>query len=324
MALELRYFISESNNPHYNLAVEEFLTFSTKEEECILYLWQNEKTVVIGKNQNAYKECKVSKLEEDGGSLVRRLSGGGAVYHDLGNLNFTFCIRKNVYDLEKQLQVILDAVKACGISASLTGRNDITVDGKKFSGNAYYDSGEYAYNHGTIMIDVDSSKLSDYLTVSAEKLKSKGVDSVKSRVGNLRDYNPNLTIEQMKQTMISAFEKTYGGKALSVELSREDETKIQKLQEKYESIEWKYGRNIPFSNQFSKRFDWGEVQISLDIKEGVVHKIKVYTDALDSEFSVKLEQRLIGCLYRKEEILNCVQGCEGALKECLLWISDCI
>ena len=126
MISSLKAYVSDTRDPYYNLATEEFLTFSVGADECILYLWQNGNTVVIGKNQNAYRECNVTKLEEDGGHLARRLSGGGAVYHDMGNLNFTFCVRKDNYDLTKQLNVIVEAVNSFGVKALLTGRNDIT------------------------------------------------------------------------------------------------------------------------------------------------------------------------------------------------------
>ena len=185
MVTKLTYIESDQVNPYKNLAVEEYLLLHCEDKECILYLWQNQNTVVIGRNQNAWKECKVTKLEEENGHLARRLSGGGAVYHDLGNLNFTFLVNKDEYSLEKQLQVIINAMGRLGLKAEKSGRNDILIDGKKFSGNAFYEQEKHCYHHGTIMVDVNKEILSRYLTVSKDKLKSKGVDSVKSRVTNL-------------------------------------------------------------------------------------------------------------------------------------------
>ncbi len=174
-------------DPYANLALEEYLLTHIPDETVIPYLWQNQNTVVIGKNQNAWKECRFTDLEADQGHLARRLSGGGAVFHDLGNLNFTFLAHKEDYSVPKQLDVILEAVRSLGISAEKTGRNDVTADGRKFSGNAFYSNGVTEYHHGTLMVDVDKEKLSRYLNVSPKKLQSKGVDSVRSRVVNLRE-----------------------------------------------------------------------------------------------------------------------------------------
>ena len=138
MLEKLTYIESNTTNPYHNLALEEALLFGCGKEECILYLWQNEKTVVIGKNQNAWKECRTEKLERDGGHLARRLSGGGAVYHDLGNLNFTFLVSREHYDLDRQLAVIQRALEHLGLRAEKSGRNDLLINGKKFSGNAFY------------------------------------------------------------------------------------------------------------------------------------------------------------------------------------------
>lgn len=209
MIKKIRYIIGKQTSPCSNLALEEYLLRHVEKEECILYLWQNQKTVVIGKNQNCWKECKVEELQKDGGTLVRRSSGGGAVFHDLGNLNFTFLVRKNNYDLNKQLDVILKSVQKFGIDAKRSGRNDITVDDRKFSGNAFYTSGDCCYHHGTILLDVDMKNLSKYLTVSTEKLQSKGVSSVKSRVVNLKELNSEITKELMCEKLIQAFGEVY-------------------------------------------------------------------------------------------------------------------
>ena len=175
-------------DPFRNLAIEKNLTFLTQEGQCILYLWQNRRTVVIGRNQNAWKECNVDALLADGGTLARRMSGGGAVFHDLGNLNFSFCVRKEDYDVDRQLEVIRQALRREGIEAIKSGRNDLLADGRKFSGNAFYKSGEFCCHHGTIMIDVKGGDLTKYLNVPESKLKSKGVESVRSRVTNLREH----------------------------------------------------------------------------------------------------------------------------------------
>ncbi len=204
------FVTSTSNNPWFNLAIEEFLVENVKDDEIILYLWQNKDTIVIGSNQNPWKECNVKEIKNDGIKLARRLSGGGAVYHDSGNLNFTFIMGKELYDLEKQLGVILRSVNSFGFNGKFSGRNDMEIDGKKFSGNAYYFGDCSTYHHGTILVNASLSKLSKYLTPSKQKIVSKGVDSVKSRVVNLRSINSDISIEKIKVEIIKSFQECYG------------------------------------------------------------------------------------------------------------------
>ena len=209
MIKKLGTYLTDCTDPYRNLAVEEYLTLHVQPGECILYLWQNQKTVVIGKNQNCWKECKVNDLERDGGHLVRRLSGGGAVYHDMGNLNFTFCVRKEDYDVDRQLSVIVAAVRSFGLDAEKTGRNDITAGGRKFSGNAFYRSGVFCYHHGTLLVSADMQQMGKYLNVSKQKLQSNGVDSVRSRVVNLRELEKTVTIEALEDRLQKAFAQVW-------------------------------------------------------------------------------------------------------------------
>ena len=170
--MKLKIIRTDNTNPYENLALEEHLTLNAKEDEVLLYLWQNEHTVVIGRNQNPWRECDVEAINRDGIYLARRMSGGGAVYHDMGNLNFTFIARDGLFDIERQTDVILLACRLLGINAVKTGRNGLTVDEKKFSGHAYFSTGGRNYRHGTIMMNVVPDDLSKYLNVPDEKLKS--------------------------------------------------------------------------------------------------------------------------------------------------------
>ena len=200
---------SRGTDPYENLALEEALLHRVEAGELILYLWQNERTVVIGKNQNPWKECRTALLAEEGGHLARRLSGGGAVFHDRGNLNFTFLMREEDYDPDRQLTVIETACRSLGIPVERSGRNDLLADGRKFSGNAFYRHNGRAYHHGTLMVDVDLEMVQRYLSPSKAKLAAKGVDSVRSRVVNLREFVPTLTVRQLSDALTAAFAEVY-------------------------------------------------------------------------------------------------------------------
>lgn len=288
---------TENLIPYRNLALEEYLMDTVPEGTCILYLWQNQNTVVIGRNQNCWKECRVKELERDGGHLVRRLSGGGAVFHDLGNLNFTFLVRKEDYDISRQLDVILRAVSTCGIRAEKSGRNDITVDGRKFSGNAFYFSGESAYHHGTILIQVDKEKAAKYLNVSAEKIRSKGVDSVRSRIANLSEFCPDLTVDRMKRELAKACGQVYGTAPEILSSADIDRECVESLRRKFSDPDWIYGRRIPFSFECSRRFGWGGVDLGFQVQNGVISAVQVNSDAMDEELIRRIPPCLTGCAF---------------------------
>lgn len=269
-------------NPWYNLALEEHLLKNVGRDEVILYLWQNQGTVVIGRNQNAWRQCRCKELEDDGKKLARRLSGGGAVYHDLGNMNFTFIMNRKNYNLERQLEVILRAVRKQGIMAEFSGRNDLTVDGSKFSGNAFYFEENSAYHHGTILVDVNFSELAKYLQVSQAKMRSKAIESVKARVVNLKSLNPQLTIEKMADSVAEAFVEIYGGEK-HIEVITPDNLDLQEQYQRYSSWEWRYGETPKFDVDFDTRFDWGEIEVGLSLRKAVIAAAKVYSDAMNPQ-----------------------------------------
>ena len=292
----MRYLIAESTctDPHDNLALEETL-LNQAEDAMILYLWQNQNTVVIGRNQNPWKECRTALLQQEGGHLARRLSGGGAVFHDLGNLNFTFLMPQPLYDLEKQLAVIQRAVRSFGIEAERSGRNDILARGRKFSGNAFYKNGRQAYHHGTILIDADLEKLGRYLNPSKAKLAAKGVDSVRSRVGNLRELNPAVTIDAMKEALTAAFSTNCGGAVEKIHIPADP-----LLAERYRS----YGQKLPFTFEWEDRLDFGCIRIEAAVEHGIIRSARVYTDAMDWQLPAKLEEALTGSRLDRSELIK--------------------
>ena len=293
-------FESDGFDPYRNLAIEQHLLESVFDGCCLLYLWQNRNTVVIGKNQNAWAECRTALLKEEGGCLARRLSGGGAVFHDLGNLNFTFLVRSADYDLPRQLAVIRRASALCGIETEISGRNDLLADGRKFSGNAFYHHEGRSYHHGTLLIDVDTDRMSRYLSPSKAKLTSKGVESVRSRVVNLKELNPAITVETLKTAMKTAFCEVYG---LAAEpYGAIDEARVQALTAHYAGDAWLFGQKLPFTCRCEQRFAWGGVDLQLAVDRGVITDAKVYTDAMDDRLAAETEAVLRGCSLRKEAI----------------------
>ena len=286
------------------------MTLHVPEGECWLFLWQNQNTVVIGRNQDAWQECRVNLLEEDGGHLVRRLSGGGAVYHDLGNLNYTFMVRHRDYDVDKQLEVILRAVQLLGIRAKRSGRNDVLMQGRKFSGSAFYRSGEFCYHHGTLLLHSDVEKMERYLQVSLAKLASKSVKSVRARVTNIGAYVPDITPAVMCEKLREAFGLIY---ALPVETMTETELpeeEIAELQERFASPAWCYGRKEPFTYRASHRFDWGELCLQFSIDKGRMQKLRVFSDAMEQDYAPMLEKVLTGSAYNMKTLFKAVDGIE--------------
>lgn len=313
MIKQIRVLVNSKTDPYHNLAVEEYLTKSVSDDELILYLWQNEHTIVVGRNQNVWKECNVESFLADKGKIVRRLSGGGAVYHDLGNLNFTFCAKVENYNLDKQLAVIIRALKMLGIMAQKTGRNDITIDGKKFSGNAFYQTGESCYHHGTLLVDVDFDKMTKFLNVDKSKLQSKGVDSVRARVINLKEYRQNISIDELKNYLIKAVEQEYRCLVEVISDAVIEDERINAAIDKFSQWNWIYGRKINFTHQIKERFSWGNIELELFVEAGSIKDLEIFSDGLNIEFIDILKTALLNCVYRKVDVKECIERIDNDL-----------
>lgn len=284
-----------------NLARDGYFLENNKKGDVILYFYVNKNAVIIGRNQNAWKECNIANMDADGVQLVRRHSGGGAVFHDNGNLNFSFITDEKHYDLNRQMRVILNAVSKLGLKAELSGRNDITVDGKKFSGNAFSLAKGNRSHHGTILVNADLTKLSNYLCVSKEKMRSKGIDSVRARVCNICELSSGLTVEAMRRLVIESFIEEYGAASEYVF----DGTALAEVEERRERLaswEWRFGKTPQFDFETDKRFSFGDTQIYFNLRDGVIRETKVYSDCLDTELTTEIENALTGVHFRKEEI----------------------
>ncbi len=308
MIINTRILTTSETNPHKNLALEDALLHALPEGEALLFLWQNRHTVVIGAGQNAWRECNTSLLEQEGGTLARRSSGGGAVYHDLGNLNFSFLVPRADYDVARQLKVVCEAVRSFGIDAAPSGRNDLLAGGRKFSGNAFRLLKDAALHHGTLIVDVDMALLGRYLNVDPRKMAAKGVKSVPARVVNLRELG-DVTIESMRAAMIDAFRAEYGDCAVE-SVDGVDVPGLSALLPKYESWAFNYGQSPAGEVNLSERFDWGGVELSLHVEGGVVAGAQVYTDAMDEGLGRRLEAALRGAVYSPAGLAEAARGVE--------------
>ncbi|MBR2121474.1 MAG: lipoate--protein ligase [Lachnospiraceae bacterium] len=305
MIASCRIVSVESTDPYRNLAVEELLLKSVRDDELILYLWQNDRTVVIGRNQDACHECDMDTLLSEGGRLARRFSGGGAVYHDLGNVNFTFLSVKENYDIERQNRVILEAVSAFGINAQCTGRNDLTVQERKFSGCAYYDDGRARFHHGTILIDTDLGRMGRYLTPSKSKLSSKGVASVESRVICLSEISSDITPSKLKEVMTDAFLRNCRAAGSSVCGDDDlpfDSREIETVRKRFADQSWILSRQISSSRTIEIRNAEGLFTCHLLVKGGMITDAEVFTDALDVGAAALMKKKLVGRRYDRAEI----------------------
>ena len=323
-----KLYVTES--PSYsapeNLAMEGALTADAAPGEIILFLWQNEKTVVIGKNQNAWKECRLAPLIRDGGTLARRMSGGGAVFHDLGNLNVSFCVSRRDEDIPRQTDIILNALRSLGVQASRSGRNDLELDGKKFSGHASYRQGASCCHHCTLMLKVDREALEKYLRVSPLKLRSRGVDSVRARVANLSDRYPALTLPALREALKQAFSEEYARIAEPFpwedRFNKEKREKMRELRDRFASWEWTFGRRIPFELEEQARFSWGEADLRLHIENGRIRDCKCYTDAMDPLWTESMEEALRNVRFAADDLravfASLPEGTEPRMREDLL------
>ena len=295
--MKAQVIISNQYDPFLNRAVEIYLVNHQDDDTITLYLWKNQQTVVIGYNQNPFSECNVQLLLDEGGHLMRRGTGGGAVYHDLGNINFSFVVDKKQYDVHRQLSVIQDALLSFGLTTEISGRNDLTYQGRKFSGNAFAKGTCNNLHHGTILIKTDAEKMQRYLTVNPDKLMKNGVKSVASRIINLSEACHDLTSENIKQPLIHSFEKVYGQASL---IDFDELIQIPEIGETRETIashEFLFGRWEHFHTLKKAQFAWGGVAIDLHINEAqhTITQAQIASDCLDTEIISQAETLLQGC-----------------------------
>jgi len=302
--MKIRYLDLYTTDPYFNLACEQFVFDELPRDCSYVMLWQNSSTIVIGKYQNTYSQINTDYVRENGIKVARRLSGGGAVYHDMGNLNYTFITdAESMEGLNMQLfcRPVVRTLERLGVPAQINGRNDITIDGKKFSGNSQYVKSNRVMHHGTILFDADLSAVGKALQVDESKIQSKGIRSVRSRVTNVRPYLPDdsITLPAFRQLLLE--EMLTGFDAEEQVLSEADIAKINTLREKYASWEWNYGRSPEFTVRRSRRFEGcGQLDVCLTAEGGTVSDVTFYGDYFSFKEPELLSQKLIGLCLSEE------------------------
>lgn len=313
----VRLLISNSYDPWFNLSLEEYIFKNMPKEQSILFLWRNQNTVVIGRAQNAWKECNTRRIEKDGIRLARRNSGGGAVFHDLGNTCFTFMSTQKEYNKNLSTNIILNGLNQLGIKAIISGRNDLVIHTekgeRKISGSAYRETLGRKFHHGTLLLHVDLDKLTYYLNPDPKKLKTKGITSIKSRVANLNELKPNINHQEVCQVLINAFFNFYNIKVEPEFFSIENCSHIPEFIEQFNkqsNWDWNFGSTPLFSHQLDTRFSWGSVTLHFDIEHGIITRSHIFTDSLEPDPLEKLAKELIGVPYHINNIQYCCKKWE--------------
>ena len=289
------FIFNESTDPYFNLAAEEFLVQNLSEE--VFMIWRNHNTIVVGRNQNTLSEIHYDYVKEHDIQVVRRMSGGGTVFHDMGNVNFTFIVNSgdDFNNYRRFCEPVIGFLKTLGVTATLSGRNDILVDDKKISGNAQYMYKNRVMHHGTLLYAASQDRISEALKVSEDKIKSKGIKSVRSRVTNIGSHMETpISVEEFVEKFVDYMVKNIPD-CKYYDLAQ-NEAEIRKLrEEKYATWEWNYGYSPKYEFVRKKRFDAGCVEVHMDIAgTSEIKDIKLYGDFFSKVPVTELEQKLQG------------------------------
>ena len=304
----MKYLETYSNDPEYNLSFEEYcFKYLPLEQDEYFFLWINQPSIIIGKNQNAYQEINATYVEEQKLKVVRRITGGGAVYHDFGNLNFSFVTKtkgNEKIDFKRYYTPIIEAFHRIGVNAELSGRNDVTIEGQKCIGASQSVSNGRVLSNGCILFDVQLGKLSEALNVRKEKLEAKGVKSVRARVTNVKPYLKNdVSIEDFKKELLKIIFELAGEEPKEYVLTDKDKEGIDKIyKERFSKREWNYGASI--NREYSKyqRFAVGSIETLFNVRDGKISNLKIMGDFFGTKDVIDIEKLLEGVSYSKEEV----------------------
>ncbi|GAA0079598.1 lipoate--protein ligase [Clostridium sporogenes] len=303
----MQFLVNKSTNPFFNLALEEYLLKNVDIKKDYFILWQNEPTIVIGKHQNTLKEINMNFVKDNNINVVRRNSGGGAVYHDLGNINFTFITKydeKHLLDFKTFTNPVVYSLGKLNVKAELSGRNDILIDGRKISGNSQHIYKDRFLHHGTLLFNSELENLVKALNVDNDKILSKGIESIKSRVTNIKEHvKEDIFMEEFKEILIENIFIWNKSSLKEYNLTSEHISAIEKLmKEKYMTWQWNYGESPEFNYRNYKRFQGGKLEVLLNIVEGHINECKIYGDFLGVMDVSEIEKKIIGIKYGEEYI----------------------
>jgi lipoate-protein ligase A len=298
-------------DPRINLAIEEYALKHLDIDETYLLFYINRPSIIIGRNQNTIEEINTDYVKKNDIIVVRRLSGGGAVYHDLGNLNFSFITKDDgdsFHNFRKFTEPVIRALNKLGVKAELQGRNDIVVDGRKVSGNAQFSTGGRMFSHGTLLLNTELENVAKALKVKKEKIESKGIKSVRSRVANISEFLPEpMTIEEFRSFLLK---NIFEGEEKIPEyvLTEKDWEKIDEIsRNRYQKWEWNYGKSPKFNIQHSKRFPIGSIDVRLEVDKGIIQNCKIYGDFFGVGDVADIEKRLTGVRYDREAMAEALK-----------------
>lgn len=305
----MRYIRNENLNPYFNLALEEYVLKNF--EEDFFLIWRNPNAIIVGRHQNTYSEINIDYVEKHSLPVVRRLSGGGSVYHDLGNLNFTFIMTNDKAQpptFKDFTKPILEVLQNLSVDARFSGRNDLTIDGRKFSGNAQYHYKNRTLHHGTILFSSNMSDLSGALKNKAGKFKDKSVKSVQSRVTNIMDHlQEPLTIEAFQDRIMDHIMTRYGKDHLYVLTEKDIQAVNQLVEEKYATWDWNFGKSPKYDFVSEKKFPGGLVEIHMNVSQGKIKDLKLFGDFFAKKDIQPITDALRGSEHQREALEKSLQ-----------------
>ncbi|CAM3148023.1 lipoate--protein ligase [Streptobacillus felis] len=304
----MKYIINESNDTAYNIALEEYAFKKLLSEDMIFLLWINKPSIIVGRHQNTIEEINKEFVRENNIEVVRRISGGGAVYHDYNNLNYTIISKEDenkAFDFNSFSIPVIKTLESLGVKAEFTGRNDLEIDGKKICGNAQAYINGRIMHHGCLLFDVDLSVLSKALKVSKDKIESKGVKSVRARVTNIVDELPNkIDVKEFRDLLLEYMKKEYPQMTEYV-FSEEEIAEINKAkEEKFGNWDWNYGKSPEYNLTRSMKFEKGKIEVFVNVIDSKIDNIKIYGDFFGIEDVAAVEDLLRGAKYEQKEVLD--------------------